>query len=105
MAHYYRTTAGDTLDWICWKYYTQQVNFGSAAMAVDPQLAENKSLLEGGILQGGQLEDQTNLQVEAVLKANPILANYPPNLPAGVNIVLPDLTPETQQDQFVKLWD
>lgn len=63
----YRTKDGDTLDWVCWKYY--------------------------GTMSGA---------VEAVLEANPRLADYGPVLPAGVLVSLPEL-PEPVSDG-VSLW-
>lgn len=46
-----------------------------------------------------------NGQAEAVLFANPGLADYGPILPAGVTITLPDVTTAAQTSQGVKLWD
>lgn len=70
MAQQYRTTAGDTVEFIAWK------NYGS---------------------QQGQV-------VEQLLAANPGLADYGPQLPAGVIITLPTLT-AVGQSKGVKLWD
>ncbi len=42
--------------------------------------------------------------VEAILEANPRLADYGVVLPLGVVMTLPDLEPETA-DVGVKLWD
>ena len=39
-----------------------------------------------------------------VLAANPLLAEQPAVLPAGVLIILPDAKP-TEQSQPVRLWD
>jgi phage tail protein X len=41
---------------------------------------------------------------EAILAANPGLADECPLLPAGITITLPDLSDEAQQIQTVKLW-
>lgn len=41
---------------------------------------------------------------EAILAANPGLAGQPPHLPAGVEIVLPDV-PVTAAKPTVRLWD
>ena len=41
-------------------------------------------------------------QVEAVLAANPGLADYGPILPSGVQIVLPDITP--QPATITRIW-
>jgi phage tail protein X len=42
---------------------------------------------------------------EAILAANPGLADYGPLLPAGLTVTLPDLAAQAQQIQTVKLWD
>ena len=59
MTTIYRTKDGDTVDYICWRFYGRE-NSG---------------------------------QVEAVLSANPGLAARGPELPAGVEIVMPIITP------------
>jgi phage tail protein X len=41
---------------------------------------------------------------EAILAANPGLADECPLLPAGITITLPDLNDEAPQIQTVKLW-
>jgi phage tail protein X len=41
---------------------------------------------------------------EAILAANPGLADEGPLLPAGIAITLPDLSDQAQQIQTVKLW-
>ena len=46
-----------------------------------------------------------NRYVEAVLNANPGLADQGPVLPAGIIIVLPDLTELNHQEVVVRLWD
>lgn len=69
MATNYRTKEGDTLDWICWKFYGNRPG-----------------------------------AVELVLDANPTLADQPPELPANLQICLPEL-PVDNQDGGVKLWD
>lgn len=43
--------------------------------------------------------------VEAVLDANPELANLPPVLPAGVQIRIPQLTTTTTAPAALRLWD
>ena len=43
--------------------------------------------------------------VEAVLEANPGLADRGPQLPAGVVIQLPDLSAESRDSGTVRLWD
>lgn len=42
--------------------------------------------------------------VEAILEANPGLCEYPPVLPAGVLITLPDIAP-APTSKPVRLWD
>lgn len=44
-------------------------------------------------------------QTEAILAANPGLADYGPVLPSGVVITLPDQTTVAATSQGVKLWD
>ncbi len=105
MANYYRTKAGDTLDWICWHYYVKEINLGNAAMATDPRLLANKSALENGFLLNPQSDEQARGAVELVLQANPGLASYPLSLPAGLTILLPDFTQELVKSEMVKLWD
>ncbi len=68
MAHYV-TKTGDTLDWLCWRFYDRQAE-----------------------------------AVEALLEANPNLADLGMTLPAGLVIALPDLQPMAA-DQPVRLWD
>ncbi len=43
--------------------------------------------------------------VEAVLLANPGLANQAPLLPADISIVLPQLPALTTKQQIVRLWN
>ncbi|MDQ0510871.1 tail protein X [Ancylobacter amanitiformis] len=43
--------------------------------------------------------------VEAVLEANPGLADLPSPLPMGTTITLPDLTTQTTSRTVVSLWD
>lgn len=45
-----------------------------------------------------------NRVAEQVLEANPGLAEYGPQLPAGLRITLPDIAKPAQQ-QGVRLWD
>ena len=45
-----------------------------------------------------------NKQVEAVLEANPNLADYGATLPAGLSITLPAIA-EPSKKQGIKLWD
>ncbi len=105
MSAQYRTKVGENLDWICWHYYIQEVSLGGVAMAVDPRLLENKSILETGFLLNPQTDATIRGAVEMVLQANPGLAAYPLSLPAGLNILLPDFTRELVENDSVKLWD
>ena len=105
MAYYYRSKAGDTLDWICWQYYVKEINLGTAAMAIDPKLLMNDCALESGFLLGPRADDSARGSVERVLLANPGLSAYPLVLPAGLNILLPDLDAGEVSDDAVKLWD
>ncbi len=70
MAASYVTSQGDTLDFICWKFYKQQ----SGA-------------------------------VEAVLEANPGLADLGPVIPANTKILLPDLPAPVTEIAVISLWD
>ena len=69
MAEIYKTAQGDTLDFICWKFYQQQ----SGA-------------------------------VEAVLLANPGLADLGTVIPENTEIVLPDLPKPASEVQPIRLW-
>lgn len=66
---YYRSSEGDTVDLMAWKFYGRQNN---------------------GV-------------VEAVLQANPGLADRGPILPEGVRVALPDVTPD-ESTASVRLW-
>lgn len=69
MATTYKSSQGDTLDYICWRFYGQQ----SGA-------------------------------VEAVLVANPGLADLGPVIPANTMITLPDLQQPASEVQPIRLW-
>ena len=43
--------------------------------------------------------------VEAVLEANPGLADYGPALPAGLLVTLPDLPQPLELERLLRLWD
>ena len=105
MANYYRTRAGDTLDGICWQYYVKEINLGSAAMAVDPSLLADTGVLDNDFLLGPESDEIAKGTVEKVLQANPGLAAYPLVLPAGLNVLLPDLDAISADNASVKLWD
>lgn len=61
---------------------------------------------EGDVIDQIALETygRTAGATEAVLAANPHLADLPERLPAGVTIVLPDL-PSARTAMRVRLWD
>jgi phage tail protein X len=42
---------------------------------------------------------------EAVLEANPGLADLGPIIPRGTTVILPDAAPQPEQRQVVNLWD
>lgn len=42
---------------------------------------------------------------EAVLDANPGLADLGPIIPHGTTVILPDAAPQPEQRQVVNLWD
>ena len=69
MATTYLSSQGDTLDYVCWRFYSQQ----SGA-------------------------------VEAVLLANPGLADLGPVLPINTRITLPDLAKPATELQPIRLW-
>lgn len=105
MAYYYRSKAGETLDWICWQYYIKEISLGAAAMAVDPRLLANSTLLENSSLLGPDAEENLRGIVEQVLQANPFLTDYPMVLPRGLTIVLPEPNNQQHENNSVKLWD
>lgn len=106
MAITYNTVEGDMLDYICWRHYGQHSQLEAAARQMDPRIYELSPLLADNVTTLGQAA-QSDLQgvVEAVLEANPGLANRGPVLPAGVTIVLPDITPQALDSQETHLWD
>jgi phage tail protein X len=69
MSSSYKTSQGDTLDFICWKIYGQQ----SGA-------------------------------VEAVLLANPGLADLGEVLPVNTTVILPELEDPVTEIQPIRLW-
>jgi phage tail protein X len=69
MSTTYKTSQGDTLDYVCWKHYGQQ----SGA-------------------------------VEAVLLANPGLADLGEVLPTDTEVFLPDLAQPATELQPIRLW-
>ncbi|MEE8058984.1 MAG: tail protein X [Pseudomonadales bacterium] len=106
----YRTHPGDTLDYICWKYYIQDVSLNTAMMAVDPQVAsvlssEDLQQYSNSLGYGSDAGQGLEGGLEAVLDANPGLAEYPLQLPGGLTIQLPDLDQQTINDNSIKLWD
>ena len=105
MAIYYRTKAGETLDLICWNYYVKEISLGAAAMSIDPRLALDTSAFDNGFFLNSQREQDVRGTVEKVLEVNPGLAAYPLELPAGLTILLPDVSQELKSDDSVKLWD
>ena len=105
MSVHYRSKDGDNLDWICWRYYIQEVGLGAATMAVDPRLLISAATLENSFLFNPQTDIRLRGIVEKVLDANPGLAAWPLALPAGLSIVLPDLTQQLIESDSVKLWD
>ena len=106
MAAYYHTKQGDMLDWICWIHYGQRGRLSEAARQLDPRVGEDEGPLQEGIQaisQAGAM-DLRGI-VEQVLIANPKLASRGPLLPAGVEIVLPELESSVEDTQVVQLWD
>ena len=76
---HYRTKDGDVLDALCHKHYGREA---------------------GRPVRGTQTG-----AVEAVLEANPGLADQGPILPAGLLIILPDLPEPVPHRQPLRLWD
>ena len=105
MSIVYRTKAGETLDWICWQYYVKEINFGSAAMIIDPKLLAANDFVDMGFLLNSRSDETIRGAVEMVLEANPGLASYPLELPSGLAINLPDFTQTLIASDTVKLWD
>ncbi len=105
MATYYRTNEGDVLDWICWNYYIREVSLGSTAMAVDPRVLSDNADLDTSFLLSQSLEDGARGTVELVLESNEGLADYPLNLPEGLQILLPDVDQQLVKNDAVKLWE
>lgn len=107
MSSYYQTKEGDVLDWICWMHYGQRRRLKDAARQLGFYAAEvSEDVLEKG-MQALNYTGAMDLHgiVEQVLKANPGLAKIGPILPAGINIALPELTPQVEDSQTVQLWD
>ena len=107
MSTYYQTKDGDVLDWICWMHYGQRRRLKDAARQLGFYAAEVKDdVLEKGVqaLNYSGTEDLQGI-VEQILEANPGLAKIGPILPAGIQITLPDLAPQTEDTQTVQLWD
>ena len=104
MSVHYRSKDGDTLDWICWRYYVQEAGLGEAAMMTDPSVL-GSATLANSVLFGPQTDSSLRGVVEKVLEANPDLASWPLALPAGLNIALPDLNRQLVENDSVKLWD
>lgn len=46
----YRTTEGDTVDYICWKYYGSQVGATEKVLLANPGLADKGVVLPVGIM-------------------------------------------------------
>ena len=105
MSAYYHSKHGDTLDWICWHYYIQQVGLGQAAMMTDPRVLTTATSLENSFLFNPQTDIGMHGIVEKVLEANPGLAAWPLALHAGLTIVMPDLTEQLVENDSVRLWD
>lgn len=49
MAQTYRTSDGDTLDWICWKHYGQQSGAVEAVLEANRGLAALGPVYQGGL--------------------------------------------------------
>ena len=52
-----------------------------------------------------QYYGRTTGVTEAVLDANPGLAEFGPIIPHGTAVILPDAAPQPEQRQVVNLWD
>ncbi len=109
MSTLYRTKDGETLDFICWRYYKSAPSLAQAALVAQPQAAalmqqlEENSMLDYFTQQG----DNTQLLgiVEAVLNANPGLCDRDVLLPEGVEINLPDVHNDAGTEKLIQLWD
>lgn len=107
MSTIYTTKDGDTVDHICWQYYTQSV-LESAIAVQEPDLLDELDALEDvtdviDISKG--FENNLDGMVERVLEINTGLADYGPILPNGVKILLPDTTSiESDSRNVIQLW-
>ena len=104
MAATYRTKQDETLDWICWQYYVKEVTLSAAALAADSKLLNNMQFMDMGFLLNAQSDDNIRGAVEQVLQVNPGLASYPLNLPAGLEIQLPDLPDNLVVSDTLNIW-
>jgi len=102
----YLTSEGDVLDWICWKYYFQQLNLSAAAFANNSSELDPETTLKAStIISGYQSNEEFSSVVEMVWKANPSLVDKDLLLPSGISIVLPDIQNDVIEDNSIKLWD
>lgn len=80
----YLTRDRDTVDYICWRYYVQDVE-------------------PARVLPFDAVKQRINEAVTIVLEANPGVAARGAVLPAGIPIRLPDIPPPKPK-QTVRIW-
>ena len=49
MTQTYRTSDGDTLDWICWKHYGRSSGTAETVLEANPGLAERGPIYDAGL--------------------------------------------------------
>lgn len=49
MSTLYRTSQGDTLDWICWKFYGQQSGAVELVLDANPSLGDRGPIYDAGL--------------------------------------------------------
>ena len=103
----YQTCQGEILDDICWKRYGQTGRLEQTALLIDPDNLEfiKKSGMELSAFLGPEQSTGMEKIVETVLETNPGLVDYGPVLPAGVTIILPDISPDLPETKGERLWD
>ncbi|ROS05667.1 phage tail protein X [Sinobacterium caligoides] len=103
MTKTYQTLQGDMLDEICWKHYVMDAASASAALVMDPDLI-GSPLLRQILSQQSINGSDISTIVSRVIDENTHLLQYDVVLPAGINIILPDVQ-QVAVEPVVTLWD
>lgn len=100
------TGSGEVLDWICWMHYGPRARSVMVAVGDDPTLGGDVTALRAATSALAPFVP-TDLRgvVEAVLVANPGLADLGEVLPAGTAIRLPAVEDRVDVREVVHLWD